>query len=254
MTDTQYPEFIDLSEISRIYVYDLLQPYKNVLDTINTNDLNTIIELLNNWITLILPSNYSNDLQGKIRNIINNSKEIVDSTVVTEQIKTTILDYIINILIGYAEEYARDIYVTPWDLSKYRNELLINLFGGINNKINITVITPNNIYNHLLTEEFTYGLLIGLSYNPNFQVLYKNVIITHNSLDERYRDDGYIRPHYGALIHLTNGQNFTISFDTPDVIQGIVTACQWIKYDPHLIITDLNEFNDTGDTQIFLDF
>lgn len=264
MTQVVYPQFAELVlPVSQAYMETLLQPYADALSQLNLNDGVAELEALRQWIPLVLPGEHGIELL----NIINNNEELITGLLDTTnpifyigEIRRQILMYIGSLLLEHVLGAIINQPITPWDLAKYRNEELTHLFGPGTDRLTVIININNNqyqeatalappnkeplaLYQHVLTEEFTYGLIISLQDTKDFSLfLLGDVlddILDENVLENRFTDREQER--YSRFVATTTYKQ--IFFDTPDFIQGVITGAQWRNVDPHTIITKLSENN-----------
>lgn len=112
--------------------------------------------------------------------------------------------------------------------------------------LHIDIVNGTNNFTHQLTQDFVFGILTVLNTNKEFN-------ITLNGSEILFEDllPNYTRQPYNEEFTATSPQG-TIYFDNPEVIQGVITACQWTKTDPHTVITNLIGIVD--DEQTLLTF
>jgi len=115
------------------------------------------------------------------------------------------------------------------------------LFGPSSNTVSVTISTVSNSFQHELTEELTYGLLVGIDGNSNTELFFSiaGVEITRGDLDFKYMisEDTPVYK-YGAII-----RGDTIFFNTSDFILGVITYCECIGLVPNTIITSYMQFD-----------
>lgn len=203
------------SPIINVFIQHLLQPYRDVLAPADSKE--SLIE----WVQAVLPEHHED--------IIANLGDLD-----LEQTKIQILHELEQYLVL---EGGR----TPWDISSNRNEISERLFGPKSDTLPVHIVHGENIFQHDLTEELTYGILIGLVNSPDFAVYFFGIPLDHSQLDERYvvQDEqlaaGNFAVNYGDSI---------ITFTTPQFIQGVVTASEWVNTDPHTIVTNLRQLDE----------
>lgn len=149
--------------------------------------------------------------------------------------KEIVINWLIELLVRYIIENSRlEINkITPWDLIKYRDEILTRIFNKSKNTLNITIYVNDKSYNHLLSEEFVYGLLIVLNSFEEFRIFLDRVQINMDVFTTKYRE---FSGKYSVKIQETEYE-----FMTPDFIHGVITGARWTNQDPHNIIIDLSE-------------
>lgn len=75
--------------------------------------------------------------------------------------------------------------------------------------------------------------------------------LDETELTQEILNDKYTRRYTNEAIETYKYIAFTpwdneILFNTPDFIQGIMTAAQWINIDHHIIVTHLIEVDESG--------
>jgi len=226
MADTTYPEFNQYIPVTAAYLRQLLQPYHDALAAAQT------LEELTEWVPLVLPES-----SEELNTVILQNGDV-------EFGKIIILQTLANVLV-----LPDNVTATPWSIAENMNEIAVRLFGPSSNTISVIVSTVSNSFQHELTEELTYGLLVGIEGNTEFLVSIAGVEITRGDLAFKHmisEDTPVYR--YGAII-----RGDTIFFNTPDFIQGVITSCEWIGLGPNTIITSLMEFEPDG-SERFLNF
>jgi len=205
-----------LNNVTTSYVHMMVKSYEDALISINR------LQLLHQWIKLNFQGKNSSNLQ----NIINKEESLSAA-------KKVIIKYIRDELIIEAKKRGTlaEKLLTPWDFAISRNEMLINLFGLPSNTIPVTVIVGNNKYMHMLSQDFTFGLLAILNNNPQYQFLINDIPLTFLDLKDRYLYKEKCAYKYRAT--LFSGD---FIFNSADVIQGAITAAKWSNLNPHTLI------------------
>lgn len=236
------------------YMNFLLKPYAGALEQINVNDGAAAFVTFKNWISLTFSEKYKQQLL----NILTEDNELVIGLLDTvntlfyiDAIKALILAYLGNSLINYIKQQIDGEIITPWDLIEYRNDDLIEIFGMSANKLPIIVVINSKMYEYSLTEEFVLGLLISLNDNNNVTLLFMGNILMLSLLLSRYIERK--NKKYQYEITIINSPNYNIYFNTPELIQGILTGSQWLNIDYHNIVENLTMINEKGD-EIMLEF
>lgn len=132
--------------------------------------------------------------------------------------------------------------ITPWTIELAKEVTRLTSFlGPIRTKLPITVVVGNERYVHELTEEFMFGILSIISSSRTFLFYLEDTVdITPIPIMLDDVMDNYInqdkKKRYSAI--LTIGK---VTFDTLDVIQGIITGANWLGKNPYLLIKDLRQ-------------
>ena len=202
----------NIHPLTVVYINHLLQPYVEALSQADS------VESLIPWIEQVDPENAPEIISGF------EGKELEDC-------KNDILyDLASNLNVG-GEDYK-----TPWDISSSLNEKAIRLFGQSSTELPIIITTGDNSFQHELSQELTYGILVALNNNPNFSVSLFGHELSRDEFDFIYvkNNDEETRERF-VVNH--NGQ--LIAFGTNEFIQGVITAADWLDVDPHTLVTDL---------------
>jgi hypothetical protein len=250
------PSFeIAKDDFVREYVRSVIKPYVDVLSQVDINEFDIAVGALKPWIESVLPGDNGTRLtdaltKGDIASLLifnENEAEDIDpiykpSTDVNI-IKKQIVTYIGNLLLFGATENDIDL-PNVWKLAKYRDNGLSQIFGEATDKLPISVMFEANSYQHLLTEDFTYGLLVGLSVcdnsdQPKFVVNLLGVNFDKTEIQKELELRRKSKHKYQVLIG-----EIEFPFNTPDFIQGVSTAAQWHNVDPHQIVTNLKDLEN----------
>jgi hypothetical protein len=148
---------------------------------------------------------------------------------------------IVELSINLIRDDRRGDYVLPWDIKEtvgFDQELstLLNVIpqtGTFKPSINLPVIIEINGKNHshILTCEFTFGLLIFSSVSlPNcYTISMFDQTLTPDFANInrfRYYNDPDERPYYGTLYSILI-MGIEYRFKTTDFIQGFITGADW---------------------------
>lgn len=216
MTDTTYPAFEQYQPDTAAFLKTLLQPYHDALTAADT------IEALTDWIPLVLPE----------------SAEALNTAIIesenVEQAKLTILQTLASVLLDPDNTTA-----TPWEINRNRNEIAVRLFGPSSDTIPVVIINGPNTFQHELTQDLMYGILVGLTGIPGWNITIGNIEVTRERYDPSYNEDQIENTSYAATV-----DDVEIYFNGVDFVQGVITAAQWTQRDPHTIITKLMELGD----------
>lgn len=208
---TSYPEFTQYYPATSGFLRHLLQPYHDALEHADS------IESLTGWIPAILPE----------------SAEEINNTISDMEVNDA-KNYILASLASVLGD-PNDTSLTPWDISRNRNELSLRLFGEPSDTVPVTVVTHNGSYIHEMTQELANGILKAISTTPGFSFYVNDGELDHSI---------FVPKEHGKYSFSISGQQFF--FDTIDFAQGAITGILWIEADPHTIITELSEINDDG--------
>lgn len=213
MTDTQ------LIASTESYVEFLIFPYRAAIETVySIAELKQLVPLVFHGLSqeLITELNLMTNVDDAKNYIINRLKHVLVRSSSEET------DYQPNNL-------------TPWDLRKFRDEPMTRLFGQRADKLPIKVVIGQSTFDHLLTEEQTFGIVVGLENIPNFTFSLENIPINIGTfIKHREFDFNYVAT--------VNGTEY--GFDSPDFIQGVSTAALWTNRDVHTLVTSIQDEND----------
>jgi len=224
MTDEEkaIPNVKDLNEISRCYLNNMLKPYEDALAPA------TEVDQINLWIPQIFQEK---DLK--------NVQKAIHGKVDIEDIKQAIVNFISGHLLSIIKVEPK--MITPWDLAGTRDALTTKLFGPGNSEIPIEVTVGPTTYIHFLSEEFTFGLLNILDTNPSYLITVGGTKIKSDDIKRNYDPVNATEFKY----EITTPLGLT-RFYTPDFIQGIMTAAQWLNINAHTLVKDFKGImNDT---------
>lgn len=220
--DEEADDEITLSPFTQAYVNALVKPY---IDALSQADAK---EGILQWLPLIFEGEYLEDTLVAV----NKAEDI-------ETARNSVINIMIESLVDEAQETAGEI-VTPWDIAAARDPQLVKLFGPANKQIPIQVAVGPNVYNHTLSQDFVFGILNVLNGNKQFNITLNGSQIPLEELQMNYTAP---KDTEGVAYKATLPQGPAF-FNSPDVIQGIMTASQWIRADPHTLVKELNGFID----------
>lgn len=134
--------------------------------------------------------------------------------------------------------------ITPWTIEKAKQQAqLTNLLGEVRKELSIMVVTDEaQQYQHFMSEELAYGILITLDESSNITLYTEESFNLTNEnpipLALEYLDNNFmINNNQRIFTAMINNQLRT--FDTPTVIQGIITGARWTNQDPHNFIKNI---------------
>lgn len=217
--ENNYDPEIKVSPFTQTYVNLLVKPYIDALSHANSK------EGLLEWLPLVFEADYLEDTLDAVTN----AEDL-------ETARNEIVNIMIESLIDEAGQTAGEV-ITPWDIANARDPQLTKLFGGPSKLLPVNVTVGPNVYTHNLSQDFVYGILNVLVDNKHFNITLNGTQIPLEEIKLNYiapKDDGVA---YKAV--LPQGAVF---FNSPDVIQGVMTAAQWINTDAHTFVKELNGF------------
>lgn len=216
-------EYYESLNTSETYKYSNL--YSNTDDLIDSkeSEYSTSNKTLASYVRLNKITEYY--LNSLIKNCDNNIKDELRKEFIKEASK--------NLLEN--EE------LTPWDFSINRNEKIEKIVGTSSIFITITIINGNNEYKHPLTQELAFGLLLILQ--PTNYKLYINDMNLHlDDLISRYSN---ILPKTYYSNILVNNIYYDIYFNNLEVLQGIITASEWLNIPSNkFILSIMGKYNN----------
>lgn len=144
------------------------------------------------------------------------------------------------------------ITITPWMVESIKQKVgIINLNGMITGKLSIIVLNTitNKQYIHELTQDFIAALVYFLP-EDDLKLYFRDNSAEDDFLDadpiqidyKLFEDNHYVdivgRKRYTANIGYPDEE---VTFDTPDFIQGVITAAIWTRQDPYSLINNIRE-------------
>jgi len=222
--------------LGNTYINQLIKPYTDAIDTIDN------LDVFMQWVEQIIPE----DLE-KITSI-----DLVEAKYnFIYYLKTELFAYICEVknwaFDGFVDADAK--IVTPWNLSRYRNEKLARLLGPATNELPVTVVVGDKAFQHMMSEELALGIL--LSVDDRAQLFMYNIPLTSDFLSASYEDPLLFYPERASYKAFIINRNYW--FTSPDLIQGIKTGSEWFGEDPHAIVSELTLIND-NDTETPITF
>lgn len=212
-----------ISHLLRTYLNSLLKPYEDALS--QAEDTESIMT----WVQQVL----NDELYEKFSQTINPEDT-------PDDLKLTFLSVLMDALLEGAAKGISYKQITIWDVTKYRDETLTKLFGEGSDTIPVKVTVGQNEFIHDLTQDHLFGILTLVKDIPEYSFSVNDVPVTFDDISEPYlilpEDPQDERRIYHAT--LTVGP---VSFITPDVIRGVITAAEWLKLDPKTYVVDLTE-------------
>lgn len=224
-----------LKQVTDDYVNSLLQPYRDALAAATT------VDAILQWIPAVVP-----EVSEQIIPVVSTIVDVEAAKVFTiGTFKSMLVRGVIDVIHSDIDD------LTPWDLAENRNKMLIRLFGADAQQLPITVVVVDKAYAHVLSEEFAYGLSVGLSGVPGFGLFLNTSQITPDVFAGKYNNLAARQSDLAARYSATIG-DINYQFRTPDFVQGIQTAAQWRGVNAHTLITKLSQLQ--GTTEVILNF
>lgn len=214
--EVEFPvhNFDAMMRVTQNYVNKLVKPYADAIEAATTTDS------LLQWLPLVF--------QDKDLEILTNE---VNAATDLEYAKGRIISFMNEILVLEAKKENRAI-VTPWSIASRRDDKLTQLFGPVADKISVQVEIGPNKYDHLLSEEFTFGLLSVLTGN-GYTLWVEGEKLSLDDIKPNYVPRDIQKEIYRAV--LPSGEAV---FNSPDVIQGVITAAKWLNVDPRAMVVN----------------
>ena len=207
--------------VSQAYMNDMVKPY---VDALKQAESKESIQL---WLPLVFEGDYLLQMT-----------EVVDKSIDVESARNMIIRNLIYNIYAVASVKDQNI-ITPWDIAQYRDEQLTKLFGPGLTTLPVRVSVGGKTYAHELSQDFLFGLLSVLSQNVEYVFTMSGTPITIDDISLQYSPNQKMK--YSA--DLPCGP---VAFESPDVIQGVMTAAQWLKSDAHKFVTDLTTITTDG--------
>lgn len=223
-----YPD-LEIHPTTVAYIQTLLDPIVQVLNPVT--DVDSILA----WI----PQAFTGEFGDEQVLTLTNLKE-TGATV--DEIKQSFFKGLVAALVqpsgAYVEGHEGDDVILPWDVQ-------VNLGAGTDNgddvaiifgvqpedrALPVTITIGTNSFTHMLTCEFTYGLLLFFAVaGQQFIVTMFGVPLTINNIVRFALEDPEYRSNYTVEIG-----NMNHTFSTPEFMQGFATGAQWVGVDHHL--------------------
>ena len=249
------PEVI-IHPTSIAYIRTLLTPYA---EAIGPAALDGIMQ----WIPLAIPGALGAAILDKVEeNLLIHTEEVIKSTIILSLIRV-ILEGAITLITQVLD--ISDTTILPWDIHAVigAHDDLSKMFGIIDEypKLPVTVTIGPNQFTHMLTEEFTIGLLLfsdpsigNVDFNITMfgEKFTSDYIVPLDTKEEGVKEtpfiyrgiypsrfipaEGYIPLDYSVTI-----ANRLYTFDTADFMQGFSTGALWASVDHHKYWKDLLE-------------
>ena len=211
-------ETLELSPFTQSYLNSLVKPYADALAQAESK------EAIQAWIPLVFEGEYLTDAQMIL--------EKVDDV---ETARYKVVKLLADGFVYAAQEIAGE-HVTPWDIAVARDDQLTKLFGQGSKVLPVQVTVGPNVYTHTLSQDFVFGLLNILHGNNQFVISLNGSQVPFELLHGNYTE-----PKEGEKLFKATLPQGTAFFNSPDVIQGVMTASKWINIDPHTMVKDLDE-------------
>lgn len=249
-----YVTDLNILPVTYGYIASLLQPYIDVIEV-------GPIEGLAVWIVQELPGDYGNDVLTEFTRYREIVGEDPDQQV-KEQLVRTMARILFNIIIeGMTGPSHPSTYVLPWDvqeiLSEYTDFQTAFNISPEEKKLPVTIILTGKIFTHMLSEEFTIGLLLASKLPAPATVWSFGIKMFGAYLDANflYVDEYHMSvydldlnisiPNYSVEIN-----EHVFAFQTREFMQGFITGCQWRNLDHHNYWKNLIQYEYIGDGEI----
>lgn len=236
-----HPE-IQISESAVVYLQQLLAPYNDALESVPN------VPVFIDWIPQVIPEVLAKYILSEVvKAIFKNNPEVEDfGGNKPEYIQLAIrsfFEYLITICLDYSSNLVigSDKIITPWDLQNVivHDEELSKVFGLSNsNTLPVNITIQNQIFTYDISLELLTGIYVFvlLQEQPwQFFVFGQPFTIDFTNPDE-YILHATNTTHTqtdSALLYSIDIGDTKYTFDTPEFIQGILTASQWFNVDPH---------------------
>ena len=204
---------VKLAGATQNYLQTLTKPYSEAIAVANTKDA------LLQWIPLVFQGNELAALT-----------KAIEATKTLDDAKAAVTDFMGMQLLTAAAKKPRAV-VTPWDVAIARDDMLTKWFGPASTTVPVQITVGPNVFKHDLTEEFAFGLLSVL--NDKYTFAINGVKLTLDDLKANYDPRDVQTEPYRAI--LPSG---AAVFNSPDVIQGVMTAAQWLAVKPNTLVND----------------
>ena len=236
------------------YIQTLLTPYAEALEPAQD------VESIRQWVPLAFKGELINHALSEMNKAIEAAE--ANNTDALSAGKVAAIEHLVAEIIEISGNNARQFEATivlPWDVQASVSDdielsEMLNITKG-DNRLPVTVTIGPQSFTHMLTRDFTVGLLaFSLAAGVDFNI---TMFETPFSADYFVEDDdkhtGYV--YYDGLALQSmftvdiNGKTYT--FITPDFMQGFATGASWSGVDHHVYWSELTRhFNEAGDPQI----
>lgn len=160
-------------------------------------------------------------------------------------------------------------FVTPWTVELYKEEIgLTDLLGPVRTELPIIVVAKDNKqYEHYCSDELVFGILLGVgnagitlylrdTFNkPNTNSIALRLQDLDNYFHNNSQEREYTAVFTNQMDHWMSSFNRNVNFrplyswnipsttklifDTPALIQGIITGARWTNKNPKSLIRDI---------------
>lgn len=135
---------------------------------------------------------------------------------------------------------------TPWTIELAKQSAnLIHILGAVRTKLSIIVcLNEVKTYEHCLSEELTVGILLGIYGCKNIVLYLKELPYVSLLLEDLIINYVGESKNYGMIYsNPVSYEQLYISFDNPELIQGVITGATWVNRNPRDLITNLTRIN-----------
>jgi hypothetical protein len=247
------------------YIQSLLRPYAEAIE------MATDVEGIQAWIPQVFPG----ELGSHVLHKMNTDVKEVDKLVAA---KNSVIEYLMSMILELASrdvKSSNDETVLPWDIQRAigEDEELAPLFGitRSDNQLPVSVVVNEQVFTHMLTMEFTIGLLLFSTKNVSDHDFFITMFDAPLTSEYLYpTSDDQVSEHfhrfdyapvpndiYGAEFSAavaSTGAKFSVEvagtqygFNTTDFMQGFATGAQWIEVDHHAYWKNLLSYSPTGE-------
>ena len=218
-----FPVF-ELTPMTQSHLNHMILP---LIESINNAQS---VDVLIQWVSSVLPGN----------------EEVIASLNTTQDVnaaKQYIIQYIAVELLNSTGKSIQTI--TPWDLHSTRTDVLTQFFGPVTQTLLITVNVGQ--HQHLMSQDLAFGIVLILYNHQQFKLLLDDYELTINEMAIPYMTSEQNIKTYQLVTSIGD-----ITFNGAEVVQGIITAAQWLNVDPHTLVDNLRE--NTAEGQVLLNF
>jgi hypothetical protein len=201
-------ETSDLNDVTYAYLKTMVEPYSTAISQVIE------VDQLTHWVPHIF--------QGELLEMV---LKTLEQETDAEKAKISIINVLESLVLSTIQNIP---LITPWTIAGSRDEITTKLFGEASSIIPVHVTIGPNTYTHNLSEEFAFGLLSVLHDRPQFVISINGVMLSLENLEINYKPEYKQEFQYEATFPLGPAR-----FNSPDVIQGVMTAAKWLNADPH---------------------
>jgi hypothetical protein len=209
-------EQFNLTSSAKTLIQTIVKPYSDMLDT--------------EGITI-------EDLRLWVQNSFKDANILAKIDLETEDmsvLKANIIDALMASIESALTLYQEDKEVLPWDIITALSKDQTSIFKIETEELPITVSINGQKYDHMMSAELVYGLLLYAKTDTNKYELSLYDTVIEPELPERFQNQTN-----KFVLTLTNDEK--IYFNSPDLMTGFTTGAMWLEQDHHKFWKHLHE-------------